>query len=83
MPEASEGKPPFDPGETVAVRLAGGNLIYCVYRNPGRCRSCGAVVLWVETQGGKRMPVDYPPDESSLVESHFATCPQAKEWRRG
>ncbi|MDQ5870771.1 MAG: hypothetical protein M3547_01010 [Acidobacteriota bacterium] len=25
------------------------------------CRSCGAVVIWAETEKGKRMPVDAKP----------------------
>jgi hypothetical protein len=76
------------------------------------CRSCGAAVIWTETERGKRMPVDaepvhddgiagttfvlraehepplavaaWPaafPDEPHYV-SHFATCPDADDWRR-
>lgn len=40
------------------------------------CRSCGAPVLWVMTKGGKRAPLDRDGH------SHFATCPQADQWRR-
>jgi hypothetical protein len=78
------------------------------------CRSCGAIIVWTETEGGKRAPVDElpvtngnirleqreddvplavyvgPPDpdqpsilwEDARFISHFATCPQRKEWRR-
>lgn len=71
------------------------------------CRSCGARITWLETDGGKKIPVDEDPvpygnivviggmahvigtrdvSELAFVEpryrSHFATCPQAKEWRR-
>lgn len=42
----------------------------------GRCRSCDALIVWTRTPNGKRMPVD--PDGAS----HFATCPQAGQWRR-
>jgi len=42
----------------------------------GRCRSCGAVILWVVTLWGKRSPQN--PDGTS----HFATCPDAVRWRR-
>lgn len=76
------------------------------------CRSCGAVINWIETKKGKKMPVD-PGDiefddaesgdvlvselgdvvyvkEGSKNEhphqkyyiSHFATCPQADDWRK-
>lgn len=41
-----------------------------------RCRSCSALICWVRTPHGKRMPID--PDGTS----HFATCPQADAWRR-
>ena len=29
--------------------------------NYGNCRSCGADVEWVQTEAGKRMPVDAEP----------------------
>ncbi len=43
----------------------------------GSCRSCLAQIAWVTTPAGKRMPVDPATDES-----HFASCPQAKNWRK-
>lgn len=43
---------------------------------PARCRSCGAVVLWCTTPAGKRAPVNRDGV------SHFATCPQASDWRK-
>lgn len=60
------------------------------------CRSCAALVVWMRTAAGKNMPVDadsvdvatlewdagkpvFDPDEHT---SHFATCPEAKGWRR-
>ena len=33
----------------------------------GRCRACGARLLWVRTRGGKRMPLDENPDASGNV----------------
>lgn len=54
-----------------------------------RCRSCRAEIIWFETLGGKRMPVDahsvQPEDEELDLErhvSHFATCPDAAQFRR-
>ena len=48
-----------------------------------QCRSCGADVIWIITEAGKRMPVDAAP---GLIPgehtSHFATCPQANDWRK-
>ena len=58
------------------------------------CRSCGALIYWIETERGKKMPVDtgrvaiMVPDEdgrnAKLVygyQSHFTTCPDAKKHR--
>lgn len=39
-----------------------------------KCRSCKAPIFWVRTAGGKPMPVN--PDGTT----HFATCPEGKEW---
>ena len=44
--------------------------------NEGRCRSCGAEILWCLTAAGKKAPIDRDG------RSHFATCPDAAEWRR-
>lgn len=43
---------------------------------PGRCRSCGAEVLWAKTPKGKRAPLNRDGT------SHFSDCPQASSWRR-
>lgn len=62
----------------------------------GSCRTCGKAILWVETQSGKRMPLDYPGERRFVLESgegmlarqretyvsHFATCKQADHWRK-
>lgn len=75
-----------------------------------RCKSCRARIVWAETSGGKRIPVEPHPDYTAadpdqgnirLLErrdvpplatvgapksgawiSHFATCPDAKRFRR-
>lgn len=71
----------------------------------GRCRSCGARIIWCSTVRGKSMPVDWAPsDDGNLIidgdgvarvidllspkdsprhKSHFATCPDADEHRKG
>lgn len=60
------------------------------------CRSCKATVYWIVTPSGKRMPVDcevdggYSPfkgvpgdgEQDGSGVSHFATCPQAAQWRQ-
>ena len=72
------------------------------------CRSCGAEMIWTQTQNGKAMPVDAEPDPAGTFvlkyegsqpvavydgmhldkdperyTSHFATCPDADEFRKG
>jgi len=41
------------------------------------CRSCNAPVEWRDGQNGKRVPVDV-----ATGESHFKTCPDARQWSR-
>jgi len=62
----------------------------------GQCKSCNAHVLWVETESGKRMPLNFEPERRFVIEagdgmkakqrntytSHFATCPHAGRWRK-
>jgi len=40
------------------------------------CRSCGEPIIFLKTTRGKWQPVDF------YLESHFANCPNAKEYRR-
>jgi hypothetical protein len=63
----------------------------------GTCRSCGAVVYWMRNDlTGKTSPFD-PVEacgacdgqgckkcrgEGRLQRSHFATCPDAAQWRK-
>jgi len=45
--------------------------------NQSKCRSCGAEIMWCITPGEKRAPLNRDGT------SHFATCPQAADWRQG
>jgi hypothetical protein len=54
-----------------------------------RCRSCRARIIWLPTAGGKTAPVDADTvdAEDEVFEpgkhiSHFASCPQADQWRK-
>jgi Zn-finger protein len=40
------------------------------------CKSCLAPIYWIETQAGKRMPVN------ANGVSHFADCPNAASHRK-
>lgn len=55
------------------------------------CRSCGESIVWMETDGGKWMPVDADTiddkeatvfDAEQGMVSHFATCKDAGKWRK-
>ena len=55
-----------------------------------KCRSCGALIVWLTTSTGKLMPVDAasvkPGTQMFSAEaghvSHFATCPNAAKHRK-
>jgi hypothetical protein len=60
------------------------------------CRSCGAPIVWVVMESGKRNPIDADSIEQRVVLngrrtrgamratgiSHFATCPNANQHRK-
>ena len=43
------------------------------------CRSCGAPIVWGLTKNGKPCPFNVKTGIPT-TESHFATCPDAKDW---
>jgi hypothetical protein len=43
------------------------------FSKPSRCKGCGQTIYWCKTEGGKSMPV--------IIQSHFADCPKADEFR--
>lgn len=54
-----------------------------------RCRACRARIIFLKTSSGKAMPVDADTVEASDDQfdherhvSHFATCPDAPQFRR-
>ena len=62
---------------------------------PGKCKSCGAAVLWAPTEKGKSMPLDPAPQKRVVLGRttgvahvldtylpHWASCPSAAEHRR-
>lgn len=44
----------------------------------GRCRSCNAAILWVETESGRRMPLDPEPMEDGSIIIHMGPNHQQK-----
>lgn len=69
-------------GDLIHVQMNDNTLITVTETNRGECRSCGEPVIWCLTGKGKRMPVDEPEDDGRPTFSHFATCPQAEDWRK-
>lgn len=59
-----------------------------------KCRSCGAMIVWLKTTTGKNMPTDATQAamhagrmgglfDPAVHQSHFATCPNADDHRKG
>lgn len=56
-----------------------------------KCKGCGAEVQWIKTPSGKAMPLNIQKQTVVTLEgqvvsgftSHFATCPNANNFRRG
>ena len=64
-------------------------------RGAGECRSCHARIYWFKLVSGRSHPFNtdvylrtYHDDDRQLIgvinsdDSHFATCPQSKDWSR-
>lgn len=55
----------------------------------GTCRGCGELIEWFLTPNGKRMPVSRKivgslaeGNRREILESHFASCPDADRFRK-
>ncbi len=59
-----------------------------------KCRACKAEIIFVQMETGGRMPLDAEPEKRVVLEaltsvgrvvstyvSHFATCPNAEEFK--
>jgi len=50
------------------------------------CQSCGAKMTWIKTPAGRAMPLSLATietrDGTRYALSHFADCPEAKEWSK-
>lgn len=50
------------------------------------CHSCGAPIVWGITPKGHAIPLNISPlrmvGKLCYARTHYATCPDAKEWRR-
>lgn len=61
--------------ETTSELVAAGY----VFDNDANCRGCGVRVEWWITPRGKKMPMDV--NENGDCEPHWASCPNAKDFR--
>ena len=56
-----------------------------------RCKSCNKEIIWIKMKSGKAMPCDMDKvivvtedgDTVTGYISHFATCPNANQHRKG
>lgn len=50
------------------------------------CRSCGAAIVWAQTQAGRAIPLSIATTRrrggQAWALSHFADCPDSKEWKK-
>jgi hypothetical protein len=50
------------------------------------CRSCGARIIWTQTENGRAIPLSVRTlrmiDGVRYAATHFSDCPQSREWRR-
>jgi hypothetical protein len=51
---------------------------------PAKCASCGMAIVFCRTAAGKQIPLSLATVEEregiKYAVTHFADCPQAKEW---
>ena len=67
------------------IKLKGGAEVSVNWSTKTNCKSCGKEIYWTKTENGKMMPINMvSPVEGDIVEweSHFASCPNAKDFRK-
>lgn len=72
-------------GEKVQVSSGRGKPFEVTLTGSGNCKRCGGFIEWARTglPNPRNIPLDSRPDrETGLYVSHFATCPNADEFRR-
>lgn len=62
------------------IKLKGGAEVTTFLGNKTVCKGCKQEVVWVKTKNGKAMPINQCEDGE--WESHFASCPNAKKFRK-
>jgi hypothetical protein len=46
-----------------------------------RCNGCGAAIEWWKTRNGKSIPMNPMADDYTIATAHWATCPNAKDFK--
>ena len=69
-------------GDQLEIVSDRGNIFRVTEDSEAECRSCGEPIIWCVTKSGKKMPVDVPNEIGQPTTSHFATCPDSKDWRK-
>lgn len=67
------------------ITLAGGAQVVVDWDKKGKCSQCSADIYWSVTRNQKNMPINLRTKtafEPDAWESHFASCPEAKKFRR-
>ena len=51
---------------------------------PRQCRgkTCKTTIYWYDTPAGKRIPLSAVAGKDGLLDPHFATCPDVKDFRK-
>ena len=62
------------------IKLKGGAEVLVDWATRSNCKSCGRKIYWAKTKNEKQMPIEV----CGLAEfqSHFASCPDASEFRK-
>jgi hypothetical protein len=63
---------------TIADLIKAGYL----HDNDDICRGCGAPIEWWTTPEGKNTPLEVVKGILGGLQSHFATCPERKQFRK-
>ena len=62
------------------ITLEGGAEVFIDTEMRKTCKKCGKQMIWGTTRSEKFMPVSITKDGKYI--SHFADCPNAKDFRR-
>lgn len=68
--------------QRVDVRSGGGSTFQAEWNGKlVECQGCGELIGFAKTVKGRWVPIDPPEDDGSPVEPHWATCPNASDFK--